>query len=154
MAQYPPNAGSHIRRGTGDHNVLKRPSEQILKCHQRAAECSDKADAAATPQIRTFWLGEEIKWVEFARQLDFAGPLADFTEFRLLGQEPLQCEVERGGLDALLAIYNRVCSALNLHLEDEFLARTIARDIIENVLDGEDDPDMIYDRVMKAVSRS
>jgi hypothetical protein len=72
----------------------------------------------------------------------------------LLGQEPLQCEVERGGLDALLAIYNRVCSALNLHLEDEFLARTIARDIIENVLDGEDDPDMIYDRVMKAVSRS
>jgi hypothetical protein len=134
--------------------VLKRPSEQILKCHQRAAECSDKADAAATPEIRTFWLDQETRWVAFARQLDFAGPLADFTKFGEHKQRSLPCEVERGGLDALLAVYHRVCGALNLHLEDEPLARTIARDIIEDVLDGEDDPDMIYDRVMKAVSRS
>lgn len=134
--------------------MLKRPSEQILKCHMRAAECSDKADAAGTAEIRTFWLDQETKWVEFARQIDFAGPLADFTESRGHRQRPLPCDVERDGLDALLAIYNRVCGALNLHLEDESMTRTIARDIIEDVLDGEDDPDMIFDRVMKAVSRS
>jgi hypothetical protein len=145
---------TQIRSGAGDHHVLKRPSEQILKCHMRAAECSDKADAAGTAEIRTFWLDQETKWVEFARQVDFAGPLADFTESRGHRQRPLPCDVERDGLDALLAIYNRVCGALNLHLEDESMARTIARDIIEDVLDGEDDPDMIYDRVMKAVSRS
>jgi hypothetical protein len=149
------NAGHpYPSKCAGDHHVLKRPSEQILKCHQRAAECSDKAGVAATPEIRTFWLDQEIKWVEFARQLDFAGPLADFTESGGHNQRPLPCEIERGGLDALLAIYNRVCGALNLHLEDEALARTIARDIIEDVLDGEDDPEMIYDRVMKAVARS
>jgi hypothetical protein len=134
--------------------VLKRPSEQILKCHQRAAECSDHADAAGTAEIRTFWLDQEVKWVEFARRLDVAGPLANFTEHRGHMQKPLPCEVERGGLAALLAIYNRVCGALNLHLEDESLARTIARDIVEDVLDGEDDPDVIYARVMQAVSRS
>jgi hypothetical protein len=134
--------------------VLKRPSEQILKCNQRAAECSDKADAAGTAEIRTFWLDQETKWVEFARQLDFAGPLADFTEVGEYKQRPLPREIGRGGLDALIAVYDRVCAALNLHLEDESLARTIARDIIEDVLDGEDDPEMIYERVMKAVSRS
>jgi hypothetical protein len=53
--------------------VLKRHSEQILKCNQRAAECSDKADAAGTAEIRTFWLDQATKWVEFARQLDLPG---------------------------------------------------------------------------------
>jgi hypothetical protein len=145
---------THIRPCAGDHHVLKRPSDQILKCHQRAAECSDKADAAGTAEIRTFWLDQETKWLEFALQLDFAGPLADFTEFGEYKQKPLPSEIERGGLDALIAVYDRVCGALNLHLEDESLARTIARDIIEDALDGEDDPEMIYERVMKAVSRS
>jgi uncharacterized protein YdaU (DUF1376 family) len=134
--------------------VLKRPSEQILTCHQRAAACSDKADAAGTADLRQFWLDQEVRWIKLATQLDFSERLDAFVKSSALAERPARREVEREGFDALLAIYNRVCSALNLHLEDEHLARTIARDIIEDVLDGEDDSEKIYERVMRAVTRS
>jgi hypothetical protein len=67
---------------------------------------------------------------------------------------PVSQEPERDGIETLAAVYARVCSALDLHAEEASLARTIARDIIEDALDGEDDLERIYERVLKAVSRS
>lgn len=57
-------------------------------------------------------------------------------------------------LDTLLAVFQRVCDSLDLDMQDESLARTVARTIIEAGLAGEVDPEGLFERAMRAVVTS
>jgi hypothetical protein len=52
----------------------------------------------------------------------------------------------------LVRVFNRACGTLALDASDESVSRTLARTIIEAAIDGESDPEALYQRAMNAVS--
>jgi hypothetical protein len=133
--------------------MLKRTSKQALECYRHAADCRERAKSANDPQMRKFWQQQENAWTDIATSYDFSERIAEFLQSVECAPRPVSREVDWRGVETLLAIYKRTCDALNLDLEDETLLRTIAQTIIEDALDGERDPNMLYRRAVEAVSK-
>jgi PAS domain S-box-containing protein len=77
--------------------MLQKLSEQVRKCHERAAEAKRKAEAAADPASKASFLDMEKEWLALADSYTFAESLSEFSAAMSNGR---QNSDERAGADA------------------------------------------------------
>jgi PAS domain S-box-containing protein len=59
--------------------MLRRLSEQVRACHERAAESNRKAEEATDSVLKGDFLDMEKRWLALARSYEFTESLGDFT---------------------------------------------------------------------------
>lgn len=129
--------------------MLKLASDHVRNCHARAAACREKAEAAGDPEKRAFWREQEQRWLKLADSNDLSARISLFLDTR--EGETFSPEAENG-VATLVDVFNRVCASLNLDLSDEVLPRKIAHSIIVSAIDGESDPEALYQGALRAAS--
>ena len=129
--------------------MLRQTPKHIRDCHDRAADCRQKAKAAPDRDGAAFWREQEAHWLKLAESYDLSSRITSFLE--LPSDRPFSPEAEEG-VQALVDIFDRVCRTLDLDLSDETHARKIARTLIEAAIGGESDPEALFARAVTAVS--
>lgn len=117
-------------------------------CYARAADCRARAEAAADPDMRAFWLGQEERWLKLANSDSLFARISGFLG---TGEDVFSPEAE-DGIATLVALFNRVCEELDLGESGEELPRKVARTLIQAALAGESDPAALYRCAVEAVS--
>jgi hypothetical protein len=128
--------------------MLDLASKHVRNCQARAADCRRRANAAIDDETRAFWRKEEERWLKLAES-ESSERNSVFLESE--GDGTFSPEAE-DGVATLVRVFNRACVDLNLDLSDETLPRKIARTIIVSAIDGESDPERLYQRAIRAVS--
>lgn len=120
----------------------------VRDCHERAAECRQRAREIADPQGRAFWQAQEQRWLAIAAGRDSVASIADAPE---PGVPDGEAQPE-DGIEALIGVFHRVCADVMADEQQQHLPHRVAHIILEAALSGEDDLDSLYARAIKAVS--
>ena len=128
--------------------MLDKIDQHARDCYVRAAECRERAEATADPDMRDFWLGEEERWVRLAGSDSLSARISGYLD---TPTDTFSPEAE-DGIGALVDVFNRVCLELNLDLDDQELSRKVARTLIQAALAGESDPVALHRCAVEAVS--
>lgn len=59
--------------------MLRKVSEEISFCYQRAIECRAKANDSTNDAARREYLAMEYRWILLAKSYEFSERVADFT---------------------------------------------------------------------------
>lgn len=129
--------------------MLQYTSDHVRHCYERAAHCREQAEAAVDDDVRSFWREQEAHWLKLAESENLSSRIAAFVESS--DEQTFSPEAE-DGVATLVRVFNRVCIELNLDLSDEAVPRKVARTIIVAAIDGENDPEVLYQRAMRAIS--
>lgn len=132
-----------------NRRMLKVASRHVRNCHERAADCRRRAEVAVDPELQDFWREQEARWLQRAECEDLSARGSRFVDTE---DDDLFVPEAEDGVAALVRVFNRACQTLNLDLSDETLPRKIARTIIVAAIDGESDPERLYERALRAVS--
>jgi hypothetical protein len=127
--------------------MLQHASKHVRNCYARAADCRLRAESAVDAEARAFWREEEARWLKLAESEDLSARLSVFLESSEAGTFSPEAEE---GVATLVRVFNRVCAALHLDLSDEALPSKVARTIIVSAIEGESDPEVLYQRAMRA----
>jgi hypothetical protein len=58
--------------------MLQRLEEEIRHCYERAANCRQRADITADPQLKADLLMMELSWIRLAKSFEFSQSLERF----------------------------------------------------------------------------
>jgi hypothetical protein len=129
--------------------MLQHTSKHVRDCHARAADCRQRAEAAADEEMRAFWLAQEERWLRLAASEDLASRVTTYLES---GEAQDFSPEAEDAVTELVRVFNRTCTDLNLDLSDGTMPRKIAHTIIMAALEGENDTEMLYQRAVRAIS--
>ena len=59
--------------------MLRRLSDEIAACHERAALCAERAKSLTDPEMRNFYLQMEQRWIKLARSYSVSETLEPTT---------------------------------------------------------------------------
>jgi hypothetical protein len=60
--------------------MLNKVKQEIAECHRHAAECREKAEQAADPDMKRDLLALERSWLFLASSYELSERLSDFTD--------------------------------------------------------------------------
>ncbi len=59
--------------------MLRKLTDEVRNCYERADECGRKANASASAELRADFLLLQQSWLNLARSYEFAERLLDFS---------------------------------------------------------------------------
>ena len=101
--------------------------------------------------MREFWEEQETRWVRVAGYSEFSERIGAFLRTGRPQPEDILHE-EALGLEALAAVFNRVCLALDIDPQDRRASRAIAQTLIAATMAGVEDRDELFDLARRAAA--
>jgi hypothetical protein len=131
--------------------MVKQPSLRVQDCRQRADDCARRAETAGTDESRQYWETQEVRWIQIAAHSEFSEQIGSFLKS---GRPDLKAlsEFDNSGLDALVEVFNRVCTAMDIDPQDESQSRIVTQILVRALMGGESDLVVLYQLVLQAIS--
>jgi hypothetical protein len=131
--------------------MLNGLSPRVQDCYRRADACARRADVTDCAEQRKYWHKQEAHWILIAAYCEFSERVGSFLKS---GWPHLSSILwaEGAGLDALVDIFNRVCTTMNIDPQNESVTHIITQTLVTAVGHGERDAEVLYYLAVQAIT--